>query len=283
MGGAMFRSVLSLAILSVLVLVSGQSLAQTCSRETLHDAVAGYIAAQEAGDPSGMALASPVKYVENHKEIDMTSGILHSPEKIDFHRSLLDTQTCETFTEVIITDPAHPYVLGTNLRLKDGKIAEIHILVTDKGDWLFSPKNDLRWSPEEDWSAIPLAKRDTRKTLIDAADKYFDYFEDKSVKVPWGTPCNRLEGGLRTGKNQPDDSCDVGVPSGVKIVDRHYVVDPAIGSVVGLVIFGNNKLPDSHLFRIEGGKIRYIHSITVCSTFNCGFDLPDALKDENQK
>jgi hypothetical protein len=276
----MFRPILGLALFGGLVLVSGQSVAQSCPRTMLLAAVDSYVTAQEKGDPAIMALASPVKYVENHKDVDMKSGIIETPEKIDFHRSLLDTEQCETFTEVIITDPAHPYVLGTNLRLKDGKIVEIHTLVTDKGDWLFSPKNDLEISPEEDWSVIPADKRDTRETLIAGANAYFDYFDDKTVKVPWGYPCRRLEGGLRTGKGKPDDTCAEGVPSGVKIVDRHFVVDPDIGAVVGLVTFGNSKLPDSHLFRYENGKFRYIHTITVCSTFNCGFKLPDALKGQ---
>ena len=35
--------------------------------------------------------------------------------------------------------------------------------------------------------------------------------------------------------------------------------------------FGDNALPDSHTFRVENGKIRYIHTVTACETENCGF------------
>jgi len=35
-------------------------------------------------------------------------------------------------------------------------------------------------------------------------------FNDKNVKVPWGTPCARLEGGSYTGSGKPTDRCDVG-------------------------------------------------------------------------
>jgi hypothetical protein len=279
----MFRS-MTYAACAALVggsLVAGPAFAKECSRHRLEAAVDSYIAAQEKGDPALMALAEPFKYVENRKDADLEASVLARPQRIDFHRSLFDTEACETFTEVIITDPAHPYVLGVNLRLAGRKIAAIHALVTDEGDWFFSPANDLKYSPAEDWGVIPKAKRDSRETLIAAANAYLDNFSDKTAKVPWGTPCRRLEGGLYFGTGAPDDSCNVGVPDNIPITDRHFVVDPEIGAVVGLVLFGAPSnaagLPDSHLFRVEAGKLRFIHTITVCSTFNCGFPLPKQL------
>ena len=40
-------------------------------------------------------------------------------------RPLIDSATCQTFTEVIITDKSAPYVIGTRLRVNHDKIAEI--------------------------------------------------------------------------------------------------------------------------------------------------------------
>jgi len=38
-----------------------------------------------------------------------------------------------------------------------------------------------------------------------------------------------------------------------------------MGSVVGLIDFGGaNGLPDAHTFRLENGKLRYVHVITLC-------------------
>jgi hypothetical protein len=273
----MFRPALALVLVVGATLAAGPSFAADCTRANLQSAVDSYIKAQTKGDPSLMNLASPVTYIENRKTAKLKGSILTMAQKIDFHRSLLDTQQCQTFTEVIITNPAHPYVLGTALTVKDGKISKIDSLVTDKGDWLFNAENDYKISPKQDWSTIPKDKRDSRKTLIAAANAYFDYFSDKSVKVPWGYPCRRLEGGILTGKGQPDDTCDVGVPKDIKFPERHFIVDPTIGSVVGLVSFGDGQgqgLPDSHLFRIVNGKIRLIHTITVCATFNCGLPAP---------
>ena len=263
----MLRSLIGVAALGGALLVSTHGFAASCTRDSLQAATDSYIAAQTKGDVSGLALASSFKYIENWKTLDPKAGIISSPQKIDFHRSLLDTLQCKTFTEVIVTDPTHPYVIGTRLSLTGkGKISEIESLVTDEGDWLFNAANTLKYSSAENWGIIPKDQRADRKTLMAAANAYMDLFYDKSVQVPWGHPCDRLEGGIYTGKGTPDDSCDVGVPSGVKLTDRRFVVDPDIGAVDAFINFGGrsdaNGLPDSHLFRVENGKLRFVHTMT---------------------
>ena len=128
----------------------------------------------------------------------------------------------------------------------------------------------LKYSPSENWGAIPPAARDSRQTLIAAATAYFDIFANPDVKVPWGTPCNRLEGGIRTGRGMPGDSCNVGVPTGMNLTDRRFIADPEIGAVVGFIRWPSG-VPDSHLFRVETGKLRFVHSLTVCTVPNCRF------------
>ena len=86
--------------------------------------------------------------------------------------------------------------------------------------------------------------------------------------VPWGYPCNRTEGGMHTGKGDPDDTCSVGVPSGVNITNRRFLADEITGSVQVFCTFGagnpngSSGAPDSHLFRLENGKLRYVHTLT---------------------
>lgn len=269
----MHRTLAILATLSGVLLTPVASRAQSvCTRADLQSAVDSYLAAQGKGTPSSMRLAATAKYSENMQDAVIDKGIVRTPLKIDFQRSLLDTEACETFTEVIVTDPGHPYLLGVRLKLASGRISEIETLVTDQDDWLFNADNYLKYSRGENWGAIPAASRDTRATLIAAANAYEDIFFDNSVKVPWGTPCNRLEGGnVRTGKGTPEDSCNSGVPTGMPITERRFVVDPDIGAVVVLSRFSVNRLPDSHLFRLENGKIRYVHTLTVCTIPGCGF------------
>jgi hypothetical protein len=268
----MLRSIhLRLAVLPLLIFAAMQASAQaSCTRAELQAAVDAYLAAQRAGRPASLPMAAAAKYIENTVEMPLGNGILASPLIIDFSRSLLDTAICETFTEVIVADKAHPYVLGVRTRVANRKLVELETLVTDADDWLFSADNYLKHSPAEDWSVIPASQRDTRQVLIAAANAYFDVFDDNSVKVPWGRPCNRLEGGIRTGRGQPDDSCEVGVPSGMKLTDRRFIADPVTGSVVGFIRWPTT-VPDSHLFRVEKGKLRFVHSLTVCTVPNCGF------------
>jgi hypothetical protein len=252
------------------LLVPEASVAQvSCSRDGLQRAVDLYIAAQTKGDTSGLPLPTGLGYVENMTPVAIDSGLIKTAMTIDHHRSLLDPATCQTFTEVIVTNKEKPYVLGTRLRVNRDKIAEIEILWTTTGYWLFNADAYLKWSSSENWDVIPANRRDTRATLVSAANAYLDAFlEGKKDGVPWGYPCNRTEGGAHTGKGDPSDSCDVGVPAGVNIANRRFIVDETIGSVVVFCTFGagspggGSGAPDTHLFRVENGKLRYVHTLT---------------------
>jgi hypothetical protein len=267
---SMKRITLMLIVLTGALLAPTTGFAQiSCSREGLLRAVDLYITAQTKGDTSSMPLPTGLGYWENAAPADINNGLIKTPMKIDHHRSLLDPVTCQTFTEVIVTDKEKSYVLGTRLRVNREKIAEIAILWTTTGYWLFNADNYLKYASTEKWDTIPADKRDTRDTLVAAANAYLDAFlEGKKDLVPWGYPCNRTEGGAHTGNGSPTDSCDVGVPSGVNIANRRFVVDPTIGSVVVFCTFGagnaagGSGAPDTHLFRVENGKLRYVHTLT---------------------
>jgi hypothetical protein len=245
----------------------------SCSRDGLQRAVDLYIAAQTKGDTSGLPLATGVGYIENAVAADINAGLVKTAMTIVHHRSLLDTATCQTFTEVIVTGDAQkgekPYVLGSRMRVNREKIAELEILWTTTGYWLFNADAYLKYATEENWGIIPAERRDTRATLVAAANAYLDAFlEGKKDLVPWEYPCNRTEGGAHTGRGIPTDSCDVGVPSGVNIANRHFIVDETTGTVQVFCTFGaggpngGSGAPDSHLFRVENGKLRYVHTLT---------------------
>jgi hypothetical protein len=266
----MKRMALMLIVLVGVLLAPTTGFAQvSCSRDGLQRAVDLYIAAQTMGDTSGMPLATGLGYMENIAPADINKGVIKTAMKIDHHRSLLDPSTCQTFTEVIVTNKEKPYVLGTRLRVNRDKIAEVEILWTTTGYWLFNADAYLKWSSSETWDAIPANRRDTRDILVAAANAYLDAFlEGKKDLVPWGYPCNRTEGGAHTGNGSPTDSCDVGVPSGVNIANRRFIVDETTGSVVVFCTFGaggpngGSGAPDTHLFRVENGKLRYVHTLT---------------------
>ena len=266
----MKRIALTCLVLGGALLAPTMGFAQVaCSREGLQRAVDLYIAAQTKGDTSGLPLAAGVGYMENAAPADIANGVIKTPMKIDHQRSLIDPSSCQTFTEVIVTNKEKPYVLGTRLRVNHDKIAEVEILWTTTGYWLFNADSYLKWSSSEKWDPIATNQRDTRDSLVAAANAYLDAFlEGKKDLVPWGYPCTRTEGGAHTGNGSPMDSCDVGVPSGVNIANRRFIVDAAIGSVAVFCTFGaggpngGSGSPDVHIFRVENGKLRYVHTLT---------------------
>jgi len=259
-------------LVSMAVLLSSTALLHAeaeCTRSTLQAAVASYIAAQEAGDLSKMSLAAEVTYIEDMSETTKDKGLWNTPLPIALHRSIYDVGRCKTFSEVIITEGGHPYVLGTRLKVEDGRVSEIDSLVTDAHDWLFNAEDYLKYSMAEDWHVLHVDERASRQDLIDAGNQYFDLvFLDSGIKPPWGTPCARLEGGAYTNPDGNDkDNCQIPGAiggGGMFVINRTYVVDEEMGAVNVFCRFGSEDgMPDSHLFYLVNGRYRYIHTISV--------------------
>ncbi|KAK5656586.1 hypothetical protein OQA88_4565 [Cercophora sp. LCS_1] len=244
-----------------------------CTREFLVDATNTYIAAQTAGNPAALtALTSEtLNYTESDKTIDIKTGVLSQPMKIDYNVSIHDTTQCATFTELIVENPAKPWVIGTRMVFTDSKVTLIETIATKPGDWLFNATGYLHWVSQEKWDPIPAEKRGTREVVKAAGDAYFDRFQNINATVPWGTPCTRLEGGAYTGqRNASINTCDLGLPSTLRVTNRRYVVDETMGAVAIYVGFpgldrtvGLKPMPDSHFFRVEGGKLRLTPTSTM--------------------
>jgi hypothetical protein len=265
----------SMALASALLAPAVSHAQISCTREGLKAAADLSIAAQSHGykrhtqgpitasavpPGSGFLADLPVSgrmsYVENF-DTALRSRLIDKPLKIDRHLSLLDTARCETYTEGLVSDKADPYALGTQLRLNErGVVTEIDMIWSAPGYRGFDIDGYLKNSSAEDWGAIPAARRDTRATLESAANDYLDaLLAGKADVTPWGFPCN--------------GSCRVGVPAGtVNIANRRFVVDETMGAVAVLCTFGVDpasgriRTPDAHLFRVENGKVRFVHALT---------------------
>lgn len=252
-----------------------------CTRADLQAAVDSYVEAQKSGDVAKMALANDARFLENMADVDKDTGLWNTALPIALTRSFLDSTRCRTFTEVIVTEGDHQYVVGTRLYVDGRRITRVDSLVTDKGDWLFNANAYLKYSAAEDWSAPPPATRVSAKELISAANSYLDLFSDKFVDAPWGIPCARLEGGAYTNRNNdPNATCQVGIPPGVLyIVNRDYVIDEEMGVINVYCRFGNSStgMPDSHTFRVVDGKFTNVHTLSV----NLNPDNPSPQADDN--
>ena len=242
-----------------------------CTRDSLKEIADSWVRAVEAGRMTEMKLGEWVDYTENGSRASLGAA-MDKPHKIDWHMELLDTTSCKAYVETVILDPAHPEVVATQTGAGFFGAGPFTSIVTDKGDWLFDAQHTYEYARREDWSDLPADQQPTREQLIAAADAYLDRFSDKSVSVPFGTPCARLEGSAYTAKSKDEGSCEVGIPEGVKMADRQYIVDPVKGAINVFLKMGDKERPDSHTFRMVNGKIRYIHTVTYCAEDNCGFD-----------
>jgi hypothetical protein len=259
-----------------------------CTREMLQGAVDSYLAAMEAGDASHLPLGPTATYTENGTPYTFGQGLWASAlPPPDLHMSLLDVDKCGSYTEAIIAGGSHPYVLGIRLAVEDGQISEVTVLATDCDDWGFNASSYLRYAkaeqtntaPGSGWGPVAPDDQLSRAELQAAGDAYFAYWADKTVSVPWGYPCSRLEGGMATNPDpNPNRSstCSVGIPNqSFAPKANDYLVDVDHGMVV---LFLNLPGPDSHWFRITKSTLmRYIHTLTICyvnGTWQCPGDAP---------
>lgn len=249
-----------------------------CDRADLQGVVDKYLAAQASGEPLRIPFGDFTQYTEQGELGSMSLGILSTPVKVDLHRSLLDLATCTTLTEVVVADPAHPYVVAAKLQyagkfnpIAAERVNDVEFVVTDKDDRQFDAAKTLQQAKAEKWDEIPAADRATRPALIAIANAYLDAIGGAGGAIPWAANCARLDGGIRTVAAAGGAGCGAGLPTGVKTAERRFVVDDAIGAVAVLMQVGEEKVPGVQLFRIEKGQIRYVHAMTVCRDGKCGF------------
>jgi hypothetical protein len=277
------------AIMSCSIVLAGLGFAANakaeCSRETLQKLADTYIKAQTTGNASIVPLAQGATYAENDQAMNIAKGVLGGALKVDFTRSFHDTRQCATFTELVAATDPHPYVIHTRMEAtNDGKVSKMESVVTDAGDWQFGATEHLATTRSEKWDEIPKDKRDTREAIQAAADAYLNNWGDPTLPVPHGTPCSRLEGRTSTAARNPEgQACTMGAfPQKLKVGNRRYIIDENFGAVV---IFHNFPwidaglpadpgTPASQMFRVENGKNRYIHEVTVCTTPGCGRGRP---------
>jgi hypothetical protein len=196
-----------------------------CDYTYLSDMAGAYLDAQSKGLPSELYTLTPnFTYTEQFITKPLNSSILTTPLNITSSRTFQDPKLCTSFTQAIVNDATHPYVIGTRVSADGLYITKIETLVSDAGDWLFNATGYAYWDAEEDWSPIPEAQRDSREVIQAAGDAYFDRFGNANVTVPWGMPCSRLEGGAFTGAgNLTGNTCNLGVPDNIHVVNRRYV------------------------------------------------------------
>ncbi|KAH8885944.1 hypothetical protein GQ53DRAFT_728144 [Thozetella sp. PMI_491] len=240
--------------------------AADCTRDTLIKAADAYVAAQGQGALGDLEklLTPDYKVQQNNKASSATASVLGTALKVAHRKTTADTVNCASYTEVIATTPK-PYVIGTQLRhTPDGaSITLIDIIAATTGALRFDAAKTLSYIEKEQWTEIDASKRDSRALLQQVGDAYLDMWTNASAinAIPWGTPCERVEG---SSHNSP---CTVGAPKGgssQRNSNRRYVIDEVLGSCdIHCAFSAVGGVADSHEFRLENGKLRYVHTITL--------------------
>ena len=122
-----------------------------CTRASLQAAVDSYLAAQKTGDAQEDGLRREGEVSREHERGRRRTRACGTRRfRSRSTRSFLDRKRCKTFTEIIVTEGGHPYVIGTRLYVDNGKITRIDSLVTDKGDWLFNANDYLKYAEDRE-------------------------------------------------------------------------------------------------------------------------------------
>ena len=246
-----------------------QSSGQACTREGLQAITDKFFAALETHNPSGVPLASGVKYTENGIAVEVGKGSWETAGKTTFKRGMIDTQKCGTHTQAIIEEGGKPMLYGVRLKIDKEKISEIEAIIA-RGKEVLDVKAILD-TKDQDWEGIlPPEERSSRLAMMAAADDYFELFVQKQKRkvsvLAYAKICDRWENGMQTtkgGTNQgvtmPAHNCSPVGFADMTHSPRRFLVDVETGVVVAYTLF-NTTWPDFHMFKMRNGQVDWIQA-----------------------
>ena len=247
-----------LAAIAGLALAAPAAAQGQCSRETLEDVAARYVKAQKDGSIFALPVGEWVDYRENYTIVSSGVGVISQPADFAWHVAVIDTVACRVFVQGVILKPK-PYVVGTRLAWSFNGLGQIDSVVTQPGDAQFDAQVTHDFASKEDWGPLPADRRDTRETLMAAARAYLDALGGKGA-APFAPDCATLENGARREGCAPAQTA-------AQLADPEITIDETSGTVAIRGRLGRLRGPDgpadSHVLRVEGGQIRYVHTVTA--------------------
>jgi len=222
------------------------STAGNCDRKCLNDLVDKYRAALVEHNSAMLPLAPNARYTENAQDLKLGDGLWGTLTGWGSYKLYIDDPEEGEVGFVGVTDEAGMSgLLCTRLRVVNGKITEIEVLITRKEtaagftrpDGLTDPKVAPRIAGF--FEDVPEAERESRKDLIAQTDLYFDGIEKSSGSiVPFAPDVIRVENGTQTcpstfgslAKNGQPLSCAAGLDS--HIFEYIYPISPRLYTVV---------------------------------------------------
>ncbi len=232
--------------------------AATCDRACLDKTVDTYIAAMVAHDPSQVAFAKDVKFVENTVPMKPGEGLWKTA-----------SQAPATF-KIYVPDPVaeqvgflcvmkehgkdgdKPIQLGLRLKLENGKITEAEHLIAR--NLMENSLKNLQTPRPGLLTTVPPAERTLRDKMLKIGESYYTALVTAdSNDAPFAGDCVRRENGMQTTGNPPSKTPGMGTTGAMgceaqlkthtfdyitRIEPRRvWIADPETGLTFGLSQF----------------------------------------------
>jgi hypothetical protein len=234
--------------------MSAAASAAKCDRACLDKTVDTYIAALVAHDPSQVALAKDVKFVENTVPTKPGEGLWKtaSAGPTTFKIYVPDPVAQQVGFLGVMKEGDKPIQLGLRLKLENGKIIEAeHLIARDLRE---NGLKNLQTPRPGLLATVPPAERMPREQMLKIAESYYTAIVDSNGDAaPFADDCVRHENGMQTTGNPPPDKPGFGTMGAMGCHDqlnthtlsyitrieprRVEIADPETGLVFGLSQF----------------------------------------------
>ena len=237
-------SMLRTAVLAVIAASSIQAQG-ACDRACLTSYVDRYLDALVKHNPKAAPLAANAHFTENGATVAIGDGLWKTAVAIKARQYFLDPSTGNAACLAVVDEGSQLTIFGLRLKISGRSITEVESLVARKGAHpLFAPEALLKPPAVFDQVLSP-SQRVPRRSLLAAADAYFNAIEQHNGAVaPFHPQCMRFENGVQTTGNpelKPPLGCQEGMQMFTyipRVRDRRYpIVDEERGLVFSIIVF----------------------------------------------
>lgn len=250
------KSFLGSAIVSTLAAASMSITASAakCDRACLDKTVDTYIAAIVAHDPSQVAFAKDVKFVENTVPMKPGEGLWKTASEgpTTFKIYVPDPVAEQVGVLCLMKEGDKPIQFGLRLKLKDGKIVEAeHLIARDLRE---NSLKNLQAPRPAFFATVPPGERTPREKMLEIGESYYTALVSADANnAPFANDCLRRENGMQTTGNPPSNTPGLGTTGAMgcaaqikthtfdyitRIEPRRvWIADPETGLVFGLSQF----------------------------------------------
>lgn len=175
--------------------------AAACDRACLYGVLDEYLAALKAHDPAAVKWTDGAMYTENNVALEPGDGLWGTISGLaDYEMRFADVKQGQVAIYGVVSETITDSPYALRLKVVNGAVAEAETVVIRKDDSGI-PFVTADIDPLPVWGeVVPEGERDSRETLIAAANGYFDTLElnDGTLHVQFTDDCNRREDGMRS-------------------------------------------------------------------------------------